>query len=70
MAIMATVAATGVTYPTYADPAGDALTYFGGMVMPTTVFIGADGTVLDVNAGELTEAELRAKITELFGVPA
>ena len=67
---LATVEATGVTYPTYADPDGDALTYFGGVVMPTTVFIAADGTVADVNNGELDEAGLRAKITRYFGVAA
>jgi cytochrome c-type biogenesis protein len=67
---LATVEATGVTYPTYADPDGDALTYFGGVAMPTTVFIAADGTVLDMNPGEMSEAELRARITELFGIAA
>ena len=30
--------------------------------MPTTVFIDADGTVVDVHSGQLTEAELRAKL--------
>ena len=63
-----TVAVTGVTYPTYADPSGDALTYFGGMAMPTTVFIAADGTVVDVASGELSEGELRARIDRLLGV--
>ena len=67
---LATVEATGVTYPTYADPDGDALTYFGGLAMPTTVFIAPDGTVVDVNNGEMSEAELRAKLTDLFGITA
>lgn len=67
---LATVAATGATYPTYADPDGRAITYFGGLIMPTTVFIAADGTVVDVNNGELSEAELRAKISQLFGIAA
>ena len=38
--------------------------------MPTTVFIAPDGTVVDVNSGELSEAELRAKLTDLFGITA
>jgi hypothetical protein len=38
--------------------------------MPTTVFIDEAGEVVDVNSGALTEAELRARITDLFGVPA
>jgi hypothetical protein len=66
---LATVAATGVTYPTFDDPDASALTWFGGLAMPTTVFIDASGEVVDVNSGALTEAELRAKLAELFGVP-
>jgi thiol-disulfide isomerase/thioredoxin len=67
---LATVEATGVTYPTYGDPGASAITYFGGLSMPTTVFIAADGTVVDVNSGALSEAELRARITGLFGIAA
>jgi cytochrome c-type biogenesis protein len=65
-----TVAATGVTYPTFDDPAASALTYFGGLAMPTTVFIDTSGEVVDVNSGPMREAELRARITDLFGVAA
>jgi thiol-disulfide isomerase/thioredoxin len=67
---LATVEATGVTYPTFDDPDAAALTYFGGLAMPTTVFIDAAGQVVDVNSGALTEDELRARITDLLGVPA
>jgi thiol-disulfide isomerase/thioredoxin len=67
---LATVEATGVTYPTFADPDGSAITYFGAIAMPATVFIAADGTVVDVVNGELSEAELRAKLTDLFGITA
>jgi cytochrome c biogenesis protein CcmG, thiol:disulfide interchange protein DsbE len=67
---LATVEATGVTYPTYGDPDASAIGYFGGLSMPTTVFIAADGTVVDVNSGPLTEAELRTKISDLFGIAA
>jgi thiol-disulfide isomerase/thioredoxin len=59
---------TGVTYPTFADPESSAITYFGGMVMPTTVFIDASGEVLEVASEELTEDELRRKIDDLLGV--
>jgi thiol-disulfide isomerase/thioredoxin len=61
---------TGVTYPTYGDPQSSAITYFGGVQMPTTVFIDASGEVVDVHAGALDEGELRHKIDEAFGVPA
>jgi thiol-disulfide isomerase/thioredoxin len=67
---LATVASTGVTYPTYADPDASAITYFGGLAMPTTVFIDTAGEVVDVHSGPLTEAELRSRITDLFGVAA
>jgi cytochrome c biogenesis protein CcmG, thiol:disulfide interchange protein DsbE len=65
-----TVARTGVTYPTYGDPEGSALTYFGGLTMPSTVFIDASGEVVDVVPGAMSENELRGKINDLLGVPA
>lgn len=64
-----TVEATGVTYPTFAD-ADDAVTWFGGLSMPTSVFLDATGKVLDVHSGPLTEDELRAEIADRFGVAA
>src|SRR4030095_7576717 len=67
---LATVARTGVSYPTFTDVDDGALTYFGGIEMPTTVFVDAAGKVLDVSNGALTEDELRAKITDLFGIAA
>jgi len=65
-----TVERTGVTYPAFGDSGQDALTYFGGVQMPTSVFIGTDGTVIDVHMGPLDEEELRATLDELFGVAA
>jgi hypothetical protein len=38
--------------------------------MPTTVFIDASGEVVDVHSGPLTEAELRSRLDDLFGVAA
>ena len=67
---LAIIESTGVTYPTFDDPDASALTYFGGLGMPTTVFIDTAGNVVDVHTGPLTEAELRGKITDLFGVAA
>lgn len=65
---LATVAKTKVTYPTYADRGDAALTYFGGLEMPTTVFLDKSGKVLDVNNGPLSEKELRAKLADLYGI--
>jgi cytochrome c biogenesis protein CcmG, thiol:disulfide interchange protein DsbE len=57
---------TGVTYPTFEDPDGSALTYFGGIAMPTTVFIDASGQVTDVVSQDLNERELRNRVDELL----
>jgi cytochrome c biogenesis protein CcmG, thiol:disulfide interchange protein DsbE len=65
---LATVARTGVTYPTFADAGDAAMTYFGGIEMPTTVFIDAAGNVVDVQPGALSEDELRAAIADKLGV--
>jgi cytochrome c biogenesis protein CcmG, thiol:disulfide interchange protein DsbE len=62
------VADTGVTYPTYTDTEGAALTFFEGLAMPTTVFLGADGEVLEVHSRELSEDQLRDRIREHFAV--
>ena len=69
-AALDTVERTGVTYPTYTDPQGSALTYFQGLSMPSTVFIDASGEVVDVVSGALSESELRGKISDLLGVAA
>jgi cytochrome c biogenesis protein CcmG, thiol:disulfide interchange protein DsbE len=58
---------TGVTYPTFADPAGSALTYFGGVAMPTTVFIDGSGEVTGVVSRDLNETQLRDQVDELLG---
>jgi cytochrome c biogenesis protein CcmG/thiol:disulfide interchange protein DsbE len=65
-----TVERTGITYPAFGDSGQDAMTYFGGVQMPTSVFIDTDGTVVDVHTGPLDEDELRARLEELFGVAA
>lgn len=67
---LATVETTGVTYPTFDDPDANALTYFGGLVMPTTVFIDASGEVVDRKDGPMADDELRARLADLFGVAA
>jgi thiol-disulfide isomerase/thioredoxin len=59
---------TGVTYPTFSDDDDAAAELFDVTVMPTTIFISADGEVLDVHAGSFDEALLRDAIEEQFGV--
>jgi thiol-disulfide isomerase/thioredoxin len=59
---------SGVTYPLAVDSAGRAFDAFGGLGMPTTVLIGADGTVADIFAGQLDETLLRERIRRALGV--
>jgi thiol-disulfide isomerase/thioredoxin len=66
----ATVERTGVTYPTFGDSGQDAVTYFGGMSMPTSVFIDAGGNVVDVRSRALDADELRSALEDRFGIAA
>lgn len=59
---------TGVTYRIAADPDGTIYGAFGGLAMPTTVFINAEGMVTETRAGLMTEEDLVATIERHFGV--
>jgi cytochrome c biogenesis protein CcmG/thiol:disulfide interchange protein DsbE len=58
---------TGVTYPAGFDPRGDVARAFGILGMPTTVFVSADGEMVERVTGEMTEERLLATIDRLFG---
>ncbi len=62
--------ATGVTYRLAEDQRGEAFAAFGGIGMPTTVFIDEAGDVVEVVAGGLSEEQLASLIEEHFGVSA
>ncbi|GMR01802.1 MAG: TlpA disulfide reductase family protein [Acidimicrobiia bacterium] len=59
---------TGVTYRLTRDPQGVVYAAFGGIGMPTTVFVDASGIVREVVTGQLSESQLRSKIAEYFSV--
>ena len=59
---------TGVTYRLAEDPDGRVFDACGGVGMPTTAFIDADGHVVDVVTGQLNEELLREYIDRSFGV--
>jgi len=59
---------TGVTYRLAVDGAGRSFDAFGGLGMPTTVLIRADGTVAEVVAGQLDEALLAERIRRDLGI--
>jgi thiol-disulfide isomerase/thioredoxin len=69
-AARATVERTGVTYATFGDSGQDAVSYFGGISMPTSVFIDADGNVVDVHSRALDEDALRSALEDRFGIAA
>lgn len=59
---------TGITYPWYRDIRGDLLAAFGGIQMPSTVFIDADGSILELKSGTVSINELRGRLGEHFEV--
>ncbi len=56
----------GVAYPTGFDPGGQVARKFGLYGMPTTVFISADGEILERRTGEISESQLVETIQRLF----
>ena len=64
----ALVERTGVTYDIAQDPDGSVITALGGIVLPTTVLLDADGEVVASHAGELTEEQLLGLIADTFGI--
>ena len=55
---------TGVTYEIGRDPAGEIITGFSGVGLPTTVFIAADGTITAIHTGDV-RPDLLAELEEL-----
>ncbi|MGH9180545.1 MAG: TlpA family protein disulfide reductase, partial [Acidimicrobiales bacterium] len=60
------LAETGVTYPSGHDPEGRLAVAMGVRGMPTTVFISADGRMLERRTGALSEAQLEQILARLF----
>lgn len=60
----------GISYPLVVDPAGEFLAAVDGVVMPTTLFVDAEGTIVYRHAGALDDRELRDLLREQLGVGA
>jgi len=58
---------TGITYEALRDPPGDLLMKIGGVGLPTTVLIDAQGRVVATHTGALTERTLGALIHSKLG---
>lgn len=61
------LADAGVRYPSGYDPEGRVAASYGLFGMPTTVFISADGRLLQRRTGEMSRQELERTIERLFG---
>jgi cytochrome c biogenesis protein CcmG/thiol:disulfide interchange protein DsbE len=57
-----------ITYPSVFDPDERIKRAVGTRSLPTTILVGADGTIRNVHVGELTAVELRKAITKYLGV--
>lgn len=57
---------TGVLFDLGDDPRGDLYLEFGGIGMPFTIFIDADGFIVEQHNGPLTETQLLDMIQEAF----
>jgi len=64
---IATVAERGVTYPTGLDE-GELFIDFGGLGMPTTVFVSPQGEILETHSGLLTLEDITTRAEEHFGL--
>lgn len=65
-AALALVEQTGVAYTLADDPDGVLLQTFGGIAMPTTVFIDADGNIVETYSGFLSEELLNDRIQTML----
>ena len=59
-----------MTYRLVRDPDGRVYDAVANGAMPTTAFIDADGEVVEVVRGQLSEDQLRERISKLFRVSA
>ncbi len=62
-----TLERTGVEYPAGYDPDGNVAEKFSLLGMPSTVFLSADGRVLERHTGEMSREKLEDTIARLFG---
>lgn len=55
----------GLTYTLADDPTGELFREFSLIAMPSTLFVSADGQILEVFAGQLNESALNDRIDKL-----
>lgn len=62
----ALIESTGITYDVALDADGSIFQAFGGLAMPTTVFIAADGSIVGQHNGVIFAEDLATRIDQLF----
>lgn len=60
------LAETGVAYPSGYDPGGKVAAAYGLLGMPTTVFISAEGKIMERRTGEMSRQDLEHTLERLF----
>ena len=55
----------GITYPAGYDPKGDVAARYGLRGLPGTVFIAADGRIVDLHHGQISAADLEERLRRL-----
>jgi cytochrome c biogenesis protein CcmG, thiol:disulfide interchange protein DsbE len=58
---------TGVTYDIGRDPSGAILTGIGGVALPSTLFVNAEGEVAAIETGALSLEQIRERVEALRG---
>ena len=59
---------TGITWQIARDPDGELVRAVGGVGMPTTVLLDADGAIVELRTGALGQDQLGDLLREHFGV--
>ena len=62
------IAKTAITYDPARDPQGTFAAKLGAVALPTSVWVSAEGKILDVHLGALTYDELTSRTNKLFGL--
>lgn len=61
------IESSGYTFPVFYDVDGNAMNMYGLRAYPATIFIDANGKIVDKHIGEITEADLMKNIQMLLG---
>jgi thiol-disulfide isomerase/thioredoxin len=65
---LALVERTGITWDVATDPDGSFIRAMGGLYLPTTVLIDAEGEIVEVHTGELDDGELVGLLADHLGL--